>query len=232
MRSYRLHNAETGFNFVLMKNRALLLFPFALLFLATAAFAAQPTLESTGSIKAAVPEALKAAIVDNGYRVSLDGSVLAEIWPAKDAVSEKNGSGSALYPDFAVGGFYGVITLPSGGGDFRGQKVPAGTYTLRYELLPGDGNHMGVAPNPDFFLLVPVEADPGPANKIPSAALIKLSARASGTAHPAVFSLTSAGEKSPAAAVDDQGFVVATIPITTKGGSMPVGMIVKGSAEQ
>ncbi len=157
---------------------------------------------------------------------------MAEIWPAKDAISEKNGSGSAIYPDCAVGGFYGVITFPNAAADYRGQKIPAGTYTMRYELLPGDGNHMGVAPNPDFFLLIPVDADPGPANKIPSTGLIKLSTRASGTAHPAVFSLTNAGEKSPGAAQDDQGFVVATIPITTKSGSVPVGMIVKGSAEQ
>jgi hypothetical protein len=200
--------------------------------LSSAAFAAQPSIEQIGPIKAAVPEAVKAAVVDNGYRVSLDGAVLAEIWPAKEAISEKNGSGSAVYPDFAVGGFYGVITLPNGGGDFRGQKISAGTYTLRYELLPGDGNHMGVAPNPDFFLLVPVDADPGPGNKIPSAGLIKLSARASGTAHPAVFSLTSPADKSPDAAQDDQGFVVATFPMVTKSGVVAVGMIVKGSAEQ
>lgn len=226
-----MRNGETGFNFVSMKNRIFPIFLLAVLFVSISAFAAQPLIEQIGPMKAAVPEAVKSAVVDNGYRVSLDGAVLAEIWPAKEAISEKNGSGSAVYPDFAVGGFYGVITLPNGGGDFRGQKIPAGTYTLRYELLPGDGNHMGVAPNPDFFLLVPVDADPGPANKIPSAGLIKLSARASGTAHPAVFSLTSAGEKSPGTAQDDQGFVIATFPITTRSGSAAVGLIVKGSAE-
>lgn len=194
--------------------------------------AAQATIETIGPLKAAVPEAVKAAVADSGFRVSSGGVVLAEIWPAKSAVSEKNGSASALYTDFAAGAFYGVITFPNGASDFRGQKIPAGTYTLRYELLPGDGNHMGVAPNPDFFLLVPADADPNPANKIPFQALVKLSAKAAGTAHPAAFSLESAGEKSPGAGVDDQGFTFTTFPITTAAGPVKVSMILKGSAEQ
>ena len=196
------------------------------------AAAVQPGVETIGPIKVTVPASVKAALSETGYRVSGESGVLAEIWPAKAAVSEKNGSGSAVYPDFAPGGFYGVITFPNGAGDYRGQKIPAGTYTLRYQLLPGDGNHMGVAPNPDFFLLVPVDADPAPADKIAYPALIKLSAKAAGTAHPATFSLTTAGDKSPGVLTDEQGHVVLTFPIKMTQGEVNVGMIVKGSAEQ
>jgi len=195
------------------------------------ALAAAPEVQTIGPITATVPAAVKAALSETGYRVTADGAV-AEIWPAKNALSGKNGSSSALYPDFPDGGFFGVINFPNGAGDFRGQKIPAGTYTLRYQLLPGDGNHMGVAPNPDFFLLVPAEADPGPTDKIPYNILVKLSAKASGAAHPAAFSLATAGPKCPGAANDEAGHLVATIPIRIGSATIPVGIIVKGSAEQ
>ncbi len=195
-------------------------------------FAATPVIENIGPIKVKVPDQVKAAISDSGYRVVVDGNVLAEIWLAKSPVQEKNGSSSALYPDFVNGALYGVITFPNGAGDFRGQKIPAGTYTLRYQLLPGDGNHLGVAPNPDFFLLVPVEADQNPADKIAYPALVKLSAKASGTAHPAAFSLATASEKSPGVAEDESGHVIVTIPLKTSSGETKIGIIVKGSAEQ
>jgi len=200
-------------------------------FLTSAAFAAQPKIESIGAVPGAIPPAVKSGIADSGFRVTLDGNVLAEIWPAKSAISEKNGSASALYPEFATGGFYGVISFPNGAADFRGQKISAGTYTLRYELLPGDGNHMGVAPNPDFFLLVPVDLDPAPANKITYATLVNMSAKASGTAHPAAFSLAEAGDKVPGAETNDQGYVIATVPIGTANGRIKVAIIVKGTAE-
>ena len=199
--------------------------------LATAALAAQPKIESVGPIQGLIPPNVKSAIADAGFRVTLDGSVLAEIWPANSAISEKNGSASALYPEFATGGFYGVVRFPNGAADFRGQKISAGTYTLRYQLLPGDGNHMGVAPNPDFFLLVPVDLDPNPANKITYATLVKLSAKASGTAHPAAFSLAEASDKVPGAETNDQGYVIATVPIRTASSPIKVGIIVKGTAE-
>lgn len=193
---------------------------------------AQPSIETIGAIKVPVSDQVKAAISDSGYRVAVDANVLAEIWMAKSAVAEKNGSDSALYPNFGSGSFYGVISFPTGAGDFRGQKIPAGTYSLRYQLLPGDGNHMGVAPNPDFFLLVPVDLDANPPDKIPYPALVKLSAKAAGTAHPAVFSLAAPGDKSPGAAVDESGHVVATVPLKLGSTDIKVGIIVRGSAEQ
>jgi hypothetical protein len=200
--------------------------------LAAAAFATELKIESIGPIQGVVPPAVKSAITETGFRVTLGGNVLAEIWPANSAVSEKNGSASALYPNFATGGFYGVINFPNGAADFRGQNISAGTYTLRYQLLPGDGNHLGVAPNPDFFLLVPVDVDPVPADKISYATLVKLSAKASGTAHPAAFSLAEASDKVPGAETNDLGYVIATVPVKTSDSSIKVGIIVKGTAEQ
>lgn len=207
---------------------------FVILFVALSAvvaFCAEPKIEAIGAFTGSAPDAVKTALAETGYRVTgEDGKVLAEIWPAKTVTTGPAGSNSALLPEFVSGGFYGVITLPNGTGDFRGQKIPAGTYAMRYQLLPEDGNHMGVAPNPDFFLLVPVNDDPGAATKIAYPALVRASAKASGTAHPAAFALESPDARG-VAVKQEQGHTIAFFPIGSGSLKVPIGMILSGSAE-
>jgi hypothetical protein len=195
------------------------------------ALCTEPKIESIGAFTGDAPDAVKSALAEKGYRVTgEDGKVLAEIWPAKTVETGPAGSDSALLPEFVSGGFYGVITLPNGTGDFRGQKIPAGTYAMRYQLLPGDGNHMGVAPNPDFFLLVPVDGDPGPSVKMAYAALVRASAKASGTAHPAAFALDSPDARGVAVKLE-QGHTIVFFPIGSGSVKVPIGMILNGAAE-
>jgi len=199
--------------------------------LSLCAMSAEPKIETIGAFTGSAPDAVKSALAENGYRVTgEDGKVLAEIWPAKAIAVGKSASSSALYGEFVSGSFYGVITLPNGAGDFRGQKIPAGTYTLRYQLLPEDGNHMGVAPNPDFFLLVPVEADPGAETKMAYAALVRASAKASGTAHPAAFAMESPDKRGVAAKVES-GHTIACFKVGSGALTVPIGMVLSGSAE-
>ena len=196
------------------------------------AVAAAPKIELTGKFTGNVADAIKAAISDKGYRVTgSDGKVLAEIWSVKSGIANKSGESSALYPEFVNGGFYGVITFPNGTGDYRGQKIPAGTYTMRYQTLPSDGNHLGVAPNPDFFLLVPVDSDPDPSAKLEYAALVRISSKAAGSAHPAPFALVTPAAK-PVDANEDQGHTIAYFPINTTGGTVNIGMILSGASEE
>ncbi len=202
------------------------------LLLVISAVAATPKIDSIGKFAGNAPDAVKTAIADAGYRVTGDdGKVLAEIWPAKSAVTAKSDNSAAVYPEFVSGGFYGVITFPNGAGDYRGQKVPAGTYTMRYELLPDDGNHLGVAPNPDFFLLVPVDSDPDPAAKLEYAALVRLSAKSVGASHPAPFQLVTPAA-SPVGANEDQGHTIAYFPIRTTAATVNIGMILSGGSDE
>jgi hypothetical protein len=202
---------------------------FSLIFMISS-FAASPKIESIGKFTGNSPEAIKAAISDTGYQVTgSDGKILAEIWPAKAGARNK-GESSALYPELVTGAFYGIISFPNGGGDYRGQKIPAGTYTLRYQTLPSDGNHLGVAPNPDFFLLVPVDSDPDPAAKLEYVGLVRLSAKAAGTSHPAPFALVTPAAK-PVDANEDQGHTIAYFPINTTGGAVNIGMILSGAQQ-
>ena len=205
---------------------------FVTLLLIISAQAAAPKIETIGKFIGAAPEAIHAALAESGYRVTgSDHKVLAEIWPAKSGMAQKSGESNALFPEFVRGAFYGIISFPNGTGDYRGQKIAAGTYTLRYELLPGDGNHLGVAPNPDFFLLVPVASDPDPAVKLEYAALVQLSAKSSGASHPAPFALVTPAAK-PVDASEDQGHTIAFFPINTSEGVVNVGMILSGASDE
>jgi hypothetical protein len=177
--------------------------------------------------------ALKQAVEDKGYRITLDGGWTAEFWFAKQLKTAAKNVPGALYSELTNAEFAGVVNLPKGMADFRGQAIPAGVYTLRYQLLPQDGNHMGVAPNPDFLLAIPLASDPNPEQGYLYKKLVALSAKATGTNHPAVIALDTPGD--PGSAVGDkQGAVVFSVTVPSSGASATekLGIVVKGAGAQ
>jgi hypothetical protein len=177
-------------------------------------------------------DTLRQAVENKGYRVILDDGWTAEFWFAKQLATEKKDVPGALYPELADGEFVGVVNLPQGISDFRGQSIPAGEYTLRYQLLPQDGNHMGVAPNPDFLLASPAAKDSRPEQSYPAKKLFALSAKSTSTNHPAVIALETAGDAATVVK-DEHGTVVFTVAIPTAGGgSEKLGIVIKGTAAQ
>jgi hypothetical protein len=180
-------------------------------------------------------EKLRAALSTEGYRVYLPNTLACcEVWVAKKVATGKNNAPGANYPEFHESQFLGVITFPKGGGaDFRGQTIKPGSYTLRYELLPGDGNHMGVAPYPDFVLLIPIADDPDPDANFDLGKMVELSAKAAGTAHPAAFEMMPARDGEADVFQTDDAWVVFQAEIATENGkSIKVAFVVKGSGEQ
>jgi len=187
----------------------------------------------TGPLASAdASDAVKKAVEDKGYHVSLDDGWFADFWFARSLTTSSNAAAGALYPDLANGEFVGVVTFAKGASDFRGQPVPAGTYTLRYQYIPQDANHMGVSPNPDFLLAVPIANDPSPADNLPLKRLVALSSKSTGTAHPAVFALAPAASLE-SVSKDDQGMLVFTAEVPTASGKTEkIGIVVKGQATQ
>lgn len=203
----------------------------AFLFAATA-LAQSPKVEPIATTPGGLPHDVTAALEDKGYRVTLDDGWIAEVWLVKTVKLAANDSAGALYPELSNGEFVGVLHLPKGMSDFRGQAVPAGTYTLRYQLLPQDANHLGVSPNPDFLLAIPVASDTKPDAVYPFDKLVALSAKSTG-AHPAVIALEKAGD--PATAVfDDQKLLVLTVPVSASDTNplKKIGIVLKGQANQ
>src|SRR5271167_713683 len=184
---------------------------------ASASVAAQ--VQRIGALPAAgASDELRHAVEDKGYRVTLDDGWTADFWFAPKIKAATKDVPGALYPELANGEFVGVVSLPKGMNDFRGQTIPTGVYTLRYQLLPQDGNHLGVSPNPDFLLAIPVASDRSPEQRYLYKKLIALSALSTGTGHPAVIALDSAGD--PESVVKDaQNLTVFTFALTTSAGA-------------
>src|SRR5271165_7241431 len=181
---------------------------------------------------AGASDELKHAVEDKGYRVTLDDGWTAEFWFARQLKTATKNVPDALYPELANAEFVGVVNFPKGMTDYRRQAIPAGMYTLRYQLLPQDGNHMGVSPNPDFLLAIPVASDPDPEQRYPYKKLVALSAKSTGANHPAVIALDSAGD--PEGVLKDaQNLTVLTVALTTSAAATEkLGIVVKGAAAQ
>ncbi len=207
--------------------------PFLTCSLATPAFAGGPTVERTAALSLpGSSEILRRAVEDKGYRVLLDDGWTAEFWFARALATTAKDSPGALYPELTNGEFVAVVNFAKGSSDYRGQPIPAGTYTLRYQYLPQDANHMGVSPNPDFLLAIPLAADPDPAAQLPLKTLVSLSAKTTGTAHPAVIAMAPAGAPGTVER-DDQGMTVLTVALlSSTGKSEKFGIVLKGQATQ
>jgi hypothetical protein len=178
--------------------------------------------EPIGAFAGSAPAAIQAALEPAGYRVMLaDGSVAGEFWLRKDA------------PGLVPSAFVGVLTLPRQTNDFRGQAVKAGTYTLRYAQMPGDGNHLGAAPTTDFLMLSPLADDADPAAQPDFAALMKTSAKAAGLNHPSPLNLAAAAERKdyPAVTANEHGHEVFHVKLKTAKGEQPLAIVVKGQTD-
>ncbi len=181
-----------------------------------------------------IPKVVQGLLETQGVSFeNAQGAPVCEIWwrkgiPAKSASSSS--SGDVLYSGLAMGEFVGVIHFPKTTKDFRGQSIKPGYYTLRYALIPQDGNHMGVSSYRDFLLLVPVADDPNPAQAMTFDQVVKASRLAASTGHPAVMMLdpVSQNPKFPSAVQDDQGNWALDVKLDTSGGQLPFAMVLVG----
>lgn len=182
-----------------------------------------------------VPAAVKNVLDANGARVLLaDGTPLAEIWLRKTVAKNGSGSSEVLYPQLALSEMVGVVRFPSGAKNFRGQAVKSGIYTMRYQIQPNDGDHLGTAPNPDFLLLSPVSEDTDPNATFDFKQLTTMSAHVTGLRHPAVFEMMGPeGTAFPRAYSNSDGYVIFANTLKTEDGkSIPIAVVLKGQAAQ
>jgi hypothetical protein len=176
--------------------------------------------ERTGAFAGTASDAVKAALDTQGYRATLsDGTV--DVWFRKD------------FPGLKAGGFVGVVTFPAARGDFRGQTIKAGTYTLRYAKIPADGNHLGAAPTADFLLMLRTSDDADPAVDLPWEKMTELSKNVAVTNHPSPLNLADVSSQKdfPAVATNSMGHEVLYVKLKTAGGEQPVGVVLKGRTE-
>ncbi len=137
-----------------------------------------------------VSQAVKNSLQAQGSRlVDGAGKQLCEVWLLKQlpAAANPDTGANVLYGKVQPGSLIGVIHFPEAAKDYRGQPVKAGYYTLRYELVPEDGNHMGVSQYRDFLLLVPAADDTDGTKPLTFTQTMNLSRKATSTGHPAIM---------------------------------------------
>jgi len=222
---------------VLLKRRSVVSGVVSLLAISLLSAAQTGKVEALGSLTdATVPESVRQVLDAKGYRIRLDDSTIAaEIWFRKDLPAQpKKETPDVIYDRIAESTLVGALHFPQATTDYRGQAVPAGFYTLRYELIPNDGNHLGVAPSRDFLLMVPASADPGPDKVLKFLELVALSRQASRSKHPAPLSMVPAeGGTAPAVSKGDQDHYIFSAGIKLASGEeMPLALVVKGTAPQ
>jgi hypothetical protein len=194
-----------------MRRLTLLHSIFAAILLAAVSALGQTYKAETAPAPAAsdLPAKISAALEPQGGRLmNAQGKTVVEIWLRKSltAQAQSDTSMDVIYGALAPGTLVGVLHFPADGADFRGQPIKAGYYTLRYELAPQDGNHMGVSVYRDFLLMIPAAQDPGPDQILKFDQVVNLSRAAAGTGHPAVLVMdpvNTSDAQSPAAFQDD-----------------------------
>jgi len=195
---------------------------------ATLAFG-QYKMEQAGAPPADLAPAFASALEPQGVKImGAGGTVYCEIWLRAKLASGPKSTDDAVTLSIPQGALLGVIRFAGAAQDRRGQSLKAGTYTLRYSQYPVNGDHQGVAPQRDFAVLVRAGDDSDP-NATPGFdALVALSAKASGTPHPAVLSVwNSASDKFPSFGKQgDHDWV-----LDAKVGDIPISIILAGKVE-
>ena len=162
--------------------------------------AASHTLKTVTKFPKEIPEKLQKELLSEGLQVQHKEQALMTLWLRKSVPIKPNFTEtfSVFYPLF-VGDFVGVLQVESKEGttDFRGQELKPGFYSLRYAQQPEDGDHLGTSDTSDFLVGIPLKADVKTDRIADVESLFKMSAKASGSTHPAIFALLPS-KKAPA----------------------------------
>ncbi len=158
--------------------------------LAAAAFGQEYKMQAGGAPPDGVG-ALKSAVESKSIRiVDAAGKVYCDLWMrSTPAPVGKSTESNVTLPEVIPGTFFAVIQFPTAAADRRGQPIKPGIYTVRYSNFPITGDHQGVAPQRDFFILSKLADDTDPGTPIKFDALMALSRKGSGTTHPLVLSI-------------------------------------------
>lgn len=183
--------------------------------------------EPAGPPPSGISPAIRAALRKEGTKIANNGAAYCEIWLRSQEPAGGTPQEGQTLTKIPQGALLGVIRFDGQGQDRRGQGIKPGVYTLRYALMPVNGDHQGAAPQRDFVLISPAANDTD-LNSTPAFdALVDMSRKASGTPHPAVLSLWKADTDS-APGLSKQGdndWV-----LQTKLGDTPIALIVVGVA--
>jgi len=180
---------------------------------------------------------IRGALSQTGIRVTGPSGPVCDLWLGKAVPGKANAAQTlgVVFPQLAPGTLVGAIRLPGSVKDYRKQLIKAGVYTLRYALVPENGNHMGVAPQRDFALASPAAADQD-ASTLTIDQTIALSRKATGSNHPSVWSLAPPEDHPKSLPsvfhLDDGDLWLVEFSVQLAGSPVPMALVVVGSAPE
>jgi hypothetical protein len=206
---------------------------FVAMLLTTASALAAPRVETLGPCTdPALPDAVKKVLAQQGFRVTVNDGSTIDLWPRALLTTASKAREDATYP-LRPSTFVGIIHFEKNARDYRGNAVTAGTYILRYELEPSDGDHLGTSPTPDFLLLVPPQADSNPDQSYTFEQLVALSRQVTGKKHPAPLNLVLPDAKEfPSVAIDPEDRTILSFKVKTQSADLPLALVVKGTTSE
>jgi hypothetical protein len=183
----------------------------------------------------AVPEAVSQEaselIGKKSCTISIDDQVAAHFWFREDPLVALSPSSelAVTFGQLQSGSLMGVVHLVQSWSDYKENSIQSGVYTMRYGVMPADGNHMGVSPYRDYLLLIPAAEDTDPEGVLSYVELVGSSMLATGAPHPAVLALFPVWEEISEPKLTKNEMDQWTIAV--KFGDQVLGVVVAGRGE-
>jgi len=135
-------------------------------------------------------DSIKTELRGTAVQVAEGDKPIYEIWLRKE-LPLKGTIDSPLRALNAVGrtSLLGAISVLSDERDYRDDELFRGDYTIRFDLRPEDGNHLGTSEHLYFAVLVEAENDRDLGEIMKSKQLAKASSKSSVNEHPVILSL-------------------------------------------
>jgi hypothetical protein len=204
----------------------------ALAFVGNVFAAGDTKLEKMSSpIPDVVSAEVRGALNPEGYSIAVGAEISANLWLCNEVETAESPSTElgVTFGTLKQGSLLGVIQLVQPWFDYKKTQIPVGTYTVRYAVMPTDGNHMGVAPYRDFLLLIAASEDKDPATALAYPELVSSSALAAGVPHPAVLALFPIWEEITEPKLVKNELDQWTLAV--KLGSQVIGLVIVGHGE-
>jgi hypothetical protein len=187
--------------------------------------------KTESSLPEEVSQAIRDVVGSGALKVTAGDKEVAEFWlreeiPMKDAPSGELG---VSFGQLEQGVLMGVVRLAEPWQDYKDLQVAAGVYTLRYAVLPQDGNHMGVSIYRDYMLLIPAGQDKAVDVSWTADELYLKSNESTGQPHPGVLALFPVYDEisEPRIVMNDMDQPTLAVKV----GSLTLGLVVQGHGE-
>jgi hypothetical protein len=178
-----------------------------------------------------ISEEMRAVLRPQALEVSINGELQARIW-VREQLTEAAQASSELgvaFGNLEAGSLVGVLELATDWSDDKESLIGPGVYTLRYCVMPADGNHMGVSIYRDYVLLIPPASDTDPEQVLEYGELVMASLEATGVPHPGVLALFPIWDE-----IEEPKLVKNEVDqwtLAVKLGTQVIGLVVSGHGE-